>query len=125
MMKASSGRRSGTVAQQVGRGPSVRHWRTDGRLDALRQFAREAARLSWSRDLIELVLDELQADDLLEELVGDLRRLPSVRYPQAVAVAIALRHSWRPDDLMEVVNRVAATARRAREPPRSGPRRRA
>jgi hypothetical protein len=59
--------------------------------------------LKWNRALFLVVLDELYVDDLFVDIVGDPEKLSPARYPQAVAVAIALRHSWRPDDLGEIV----------------------
>ena len=57
--------------------------------------------------LIEALLEELYVDDRFEEL---LRRAPgelrSREYPQAIAVALILRHSWHPDDLACMVERL-------------------
>src|SRR5688572_3213556 len=77
----------------------VEHWRSTFRPHLLRVLTKRSATLVWSRTLLALVLDELHVDKLFRELVGDPRHLPRRRYPQAIAVAIALRHSWRPDDL--------------------------
>jgi hypothetical protein len=52
------------------------------------------------------LLEDLHVEDEVIELIGNLDRLPVHRYPQAVAVALALRHSWRPDDFEELVDRL-------------------
>jgi hypothetical protein len=102
-------------------------WRHTLRPCFLHLFAQGAATLRWSRTLLTLLVDELQTEDRVFELVGDLRRLPVRRYPQAIAVAIALRHSWRPDDLALVARRlgitlsVTALSRRSRSRRSHGP----
>jgi hypothetical protein len=43
----------------------------------------------------------------VEELLGDeLRKLPERRYPQAIGVALILRHSWHADDLACILERL-------------------
>jgi hypothetical protein len=69
-------------------------------------IARRTTKLAWTRGLIALLFDELQTDDLFTELVGHPRTLPARRYPHAVAVALALRHSWQRDDLFRVAKRL-------------------
>jgi hypothetical protein len=78
------------------------HWRQELRPRALRQFAARTAKLSWSRALLKLVVDELYPDDLFPELVGKLDRLPRRHWPRVLAIAVALRHSWRRDGLSRV-----------------------
>ena len=49
-------------------------------------------------------------DDGLEELLGKAPSQLQVRqYPQAVAVALILRHSWRADDLACILERLGMT----------------
>ena len=56
---------------------------------------------------MEVLLEELYADDGLEELLGTPPDKLRVRqYPQAVAVALILRHSWRADDLACILERL-------------------
>ena len=55
-----------------------------------------------------LILDELYADDSFSVLVGK-PETPIRHYPQALAIAIALRHSWRRDDLQQVADRLGLT----------------
>jgi hypothetical protein len=56
----------------------------------------------------------LYADELFIALVGDPKTIPPRRYAHAVAVAIALRHSWRPDDLDAVADRLGVSEARGR-----------
>ena len=57
--------------------------------------------------MIEVLLNELYVDDQLEELLAKTpRKLRSRQYPQAVALALILRHSWRADDLAWMVKRL-------------------
>jgi hypothetical protein len=103
---------------------NLARWRTTTRLDALKSIVRRTAGLSWDRALLSLLLEELQIDDLFDSLIGKPHRLRKARYPQAIAMAIALRHSWRPDDLDEIANRLGigdvggdTTAERTRPAP--------
>src|SRR5205814_1054581 len=87
----------------------LENWRLTLRPCFLRLFAKRATAVRWSPALLSLVVDELQLDDRFSELVGDVRHLPVRQYPQAIAVAIALRHSWRPDDLAHIARRLGIT----------------
>ena len=78
-------------------------WRERLRPRALRLFAARTATLPWSRALLKLVVRELYPDDLFAELIGNLDRVPRRRWPQVVALAVALRHSWRQDGLARIV----------------------
>jgi hypothetical protein len=81
-------------------------WRRTFRPHLLRLFAERTTTLAWSRTLLNLLLDELHPERLLTELVGSSRHLPVSRYPQAIAVAITLRHSWQPDQLTRFARRL-------------------
>jgi hypothetical protein len=81
----------------------VERWREELRPSALRQFAARTRKLPWSRALLKLVVRELYPDDLFSELIGNLDRVPRDRWPQVVALAVALRHSWRKDGLARIV----------------------
>lgn len=81
-------------------------WRRTFRPRLLRLFAERTATFAWSRTLLNLLLDELHTEDSFAGLVGSPRRLSVHRYPQAVAVAIALRNSWQPDQLMRLAKRL-------------------
>jgi hypothetical protein len=80
----------------------LERWREDVRPRALRRFAARAAHLKWSRTLVKLVVEELFPDDLFTDLVGDLDRVPPRRWPGVLAIALALRHSWRRDGLSQI-----------------------
>jgi hypothetical protein len=86
---------------------ATRRWRRDARPAYVRSALIATKALRWSRPLIEAVLEELYVDDHFEELLGrapgDLR--PG-QYPQAIAVALILRHSWHPDDLACMLKRL-------------------
>jgi ParB/RepB/Spo0J family partition protein len=81
-------------------------WRTELRPRALRLIASRTAKLPWSRGLIVTLLDELNIDATFIELVGRPQGLPKRRYPQAIAVALALRHSWRREDVVKLARRL-------------------
>lgn len=102
--------------------PSIRHgrgnptaqnqrWRQMDRPHALRRIASRTADLTWSPTLLRPLLEELYVDDTFEELVGPLERIPLRRYPHAVAIALVLRHSWRPDDLRQFVRQLGIKVR--------------
>ena len=107
----------------------VERWREELRPSALRLFAARTRKLPWSRALLKLVVRELYPDDLFSELIGNLDRVPRDRWPQVVALAVALRHSWRKDGLARIVKSlqvrgvdsspVKQHARRKRTTPRS------
>jgi hypothetical protein len=48
----------------------------------------------------------LNIDGAFTELVGRPQSLPTKRYPQAIAVALALRHSWRREELVKFARRL-------------------
>jgi hypothetical protein len=48
-----------------------------------------------------VLLNELNIDAMFTDLVGRPQGLPTRRYPQAIAVALALRHSWRREELVK------------------------
>ena len=81
-------------------------WRDELRPRAIRLFAARAAKLTWSRALLKLVVEELYPDDLFSELVGSLDRVPPRRWPRVLAIAVVLRHSWRRDGLARVARRL-------------------
>ena len=81
-------------------------WREELRPRALRLFAARTTKLQWSRALLKLVVRELYPDDLFSELIGNLERVPQRKWPHVLAVAVALRHSWRRDGLARVARRL-------------------
>ena len=92
---------------------SARRWYRDGRLRVLKALAEQTADLRWSPALLKALLEELHTDDAFHELVRDPRNGSRQRYPQMLFLALAARHSWRPDDLLRLMRRldVPATSR--------------
>lgn len=84
----------------------AQRWREEFRPRALRLFAARATKLTWSRGLLKLIVDELYPDDLFTELIGNLDRVPPRQWPRVLAIAVALRHSWRRDGLARIARRV-------------------
>jgi hypothetical protein len=76
-------------------------WRRLTRPLILDHFVDRTRDLSWSRELIDLLLDELHVSDEFDDLIG---RIPpaQINYPQLVALALVLRHSWFPEDLARI-----------------------
>jgi hypothetical protein len=103
MKRNTTSRRS---ARAFGERKQLHRWRLRGRVQALHRLAVRTQNLRWSRRLLLLTLEELNVDEGFAELVDRPERLPLRRYPQAIAVAIALRHSWRPDDLSRLTRRL-------------------
>jgi len=100
----------------------AQRWRDELRPRAVRLFAARATKLRWSRALLKLVIKELYPDDLFKELVGDLDHVPPRRWPGVIAVAVALRHSWRRDGLARFTRRLRVHPRppkRRRSSPQS------
>ena len=84
----------------------IERWREELRPRAMRLFATRAAKLTWSRALVKLLVEELYPDDLFTELIGRLDRVPPRQWPRVIAIALALRHSWRRDGLARVARRL-------------------
>jgi hypothetical protein len=84
----------------------VERWRAELRPRAMHLFASRAAELTWSRALLRAVVEELYPDNLFSELVGNLDRVPSRHWPRVIAIAVALRHSWRQDQLARLAQRL-------------------
>ena len=61
--------------------------------------------------MLNLLFEELHVDESLEELLATAPRLLKRRqYPQAIAAALVLRHSWNEDDLGYILGRLGLTA---------------
>ena len=89
---------------------TTKRWRRDVRPRAVRSAVSATASLRWSSSLMEVLLEELYVDDGLEELLGKSpTELQLRQYPQAVAAALILRHSWRADDLACILERLGMT----------------
>jgi len=81
-------------------------WRTELRPRAVRVIADRTAKLGWSPMLLRLLLEDIRPDELFLDIVGKPDRLAAKRYPQAIAVALALRHSWQRQDLFTFSKRL-------------------
>jgi hypothetical protein len=77
-------------------------WQQELRPRELRRFAVSTRKLRWSRALLKLVVEELYPDHLFTELVGDLDRVPGRRWPRVLAIAVALRRSWRREGIAQL-----------------------
>jgi len=62
---------------------------------------------TWTPGLLTLLLEELHAEEIVRDMIGtNLATVPSRHYPQIVAVVLAFRHSWRPDDCRTTLRRL-------------------
>lgn len=89
------------------RPPSRRH------AALLQAVADRAAQLTWTPELLDLLLDELDLNDDFSWLREP--GLPRDRYPQVVALALLSRHEARLDDFINAARRLGLLA------PRRGP----
>ena len=78
-------------------------WRHLTRPVILQNFLHRTGDLRWSRELIDLLLDELHVGDEFDDLIGRVPPSGEVNYPQLVALALVLRHSWFPEDLARII----------------------
>lgn len=78
----------------------------------LRAVAERAAQVTWTPELLRLLLDELDVGNDF----GWLRApgIPKHRYPQVVALALLSRHEARPDDFVNAARRLGLLATRKR-----------
>ena len=105
---SGTGRSARASSTLVRRGAvSIRRWRRDVRPREVRTALAATKSLRWSSTLMEVLLEELYVGDSLEELLGRTASdLQARQYPQAIAVALILRHSWSADDLAWIVERL-------------------
>ena len=90
---------------------TTKWWRRHVRSRALQEALAATELLPWSAELLNLLLEELYVDESLEELLGTApTRLKRRQYPQAIAAALMLRHSWNEDDLAYILGRLGFTA---------------
>jgi hypothetical protein len=76
-------------------------WRRRVRPRILRELVDQTRSLPWSRRLITMLLEELHvSDEFLNQVESNDYPDPE-HYPQLVAIALLLRHSWFPDDLSD------------------------
>jgi ParB/RepB/Spo0J family partition protein len=101
-------------------------WRNELRPRAVRLIAERTAKLPWSPMLLRLLLEEIRPDELFLEVLGKPDRIAVKHYPQALAIALALRHGWQRDDLFVFSKRlgVKVTSKDLADtptPPQPGP----
>ena len=95
-----------------GRQNDVELWRSETRSEILRSLAREFRTMRWTTRLFEVLLEELHLDEELERLLGEpIPDLNRSRYAEAIAIGLILRHSWHPNDLAAILERLAVPAR--------------
>jgi hypothetical protein len=96
-----------SIAQQGTRskGPAT-SWHPDARQASLLRLLKRTSELEWSPALLRALIDELFVVDEFVSLLGEPADLTIDRYPQAVAIALALRHSWRRDDFRRLLRRL-------------------
>ena len=88
-------------------GPAHRRdWFEGARSHLLKELASAASSVRVDRNLILALLEELGADDAFIELLGEPAKISKSKYGQALAVALLLRHSWRPDDLEQCAEKL-------------------
>jgi hypothetical protein len=78
-------------------------WRHLTRPVILANFLNRTRDLRWSRELIDPLLDELHVGDEFDDLISRVPPSAQVNYPQLVALALVLRHSWFPEDLAQII----------------------
>lgn len=84
----------------------VRRWHDELRPQAVRMIAERTVKFAWSPSLFRVLLDDLGSDGLLVEILGKPDAIPARRYPQAVVVALAARHSWHRNSLKHLMKRL-------------------
>jgi len=85
-------------------------WRRHMRARILHSLIEQTADLSWSPRLISLLLDELHISDEFDRLNARVPSRPASDYPQLVAIAVLLRHSWCPRDLARTARRLGLSS---------------
>lgn len=88
------------------RPPSRRH------AALLQAVADRAAQLTWTPELLDLLLDELKVDEHFAWLRA--AEVPRHRYPQVVALALLSRHESRLEDFVNAARRLGLLAPRLR-----------
>src|SRR5688572_133217 len=91
-----------------------RDWRVNGRREALAGAVAQTASLDWSPRLFRLLLEELYVEEEVEELFGPANKIAITAFPQVIAVALALRYSWRRDTLRDFLARLDLKSRSSR-----------
>ncbi len=104
MANEHSGSRKRTRrASAATRRDDLADWRRLTRPVIVENFLNHTRDLRWSRELIDLLLEELHVSDEFDDLIGRVPPSAQVSYPQLVALAVVLRHSWYPEDLTRII----------------------
>jgi hypothetical protein len=73
---------------------------------AVGRLAKAPAGDRWAPQLVPVVVQELYVEDEIGKILGDLDTLRRARAPQIVTLALAIPHSWRPDDFRRLLRRL-------------------
>lgn len=79
----------------------LQDWRRRLRPQILSELVEQSNDLPWSSRLITLLLSELHVGDEFYDLVDSAEPPAPQQYPQLIAIALLLRHSWFPEDLAD------------------------
>lgn len=82
---------------------NIVEWRRTIRPAILRKATTATIGVDWSPALFATLLEELGENDGLESLLGPIPNLELGAYPQAIALALILRHSWQPHRLRTIL----------------------
>ena len=83
---------------------NIVHWRTTTRPAILRKATTATIGFGWSPALFATLLEELGENDGVESLLGPIPKdLDALAYPQVIALALILRHSWQPHRLRRIL----------------------
>ena len=99
-MRKQTDRRKPTRRSRNGSDP-LQDWRRRLRPQILHQLVEQSNDLPWSSRLITLLLSELHVGDEFYDLVDSAEQPAQHQYPQLIAIALLLRHSWFPEDLAD------------------------
>ena len=99
-MRKQTDQRKPTRRSRNGSDP-LQDWRRRLRPQILSELVEQANDLPWSSRLITLLLSELHAGDEFYDLVDSAEQPATQKYPQLIAIALLLRHSWFPEDLAD------------------------
>ena len=80
--------------------------RDDDRFEEVRALTVSARGLTWSRALLDTLLEELHVSEEFDVLVDRVAHLRTGQYPRLAAIALLLRHSWCPEDLERTATRL-------------------
>ena len=98
----------------------TRRWRRNTRSEAVQSASSATHGLRWNKRLVEAILEEFYVDDDLERLLGHtIDDLRPREYARAVAIGLILRHSWHPDDLAWILERLSLGVDRRKRNTRS------